>query len=102
MHALPVFLNLVGRNVVRFHVPGIGVATAACFGNMRRKYRSVGILDWFHTVISVAAYARSRFLVSLGDFLAVHTRCVLGRLIHTNCGVVVLHEFGVAVTFSAK
>src|SRR5262245_15388448 len=102
MHALPIFLNLVRRNVVWFHVPGIGVATAACFRNMRRKYRSVGILDWLHTVISVAAYARSRFLVPLRDSLTVHTRCVLGRLIHTNCGVVVPHEFRVAVTFSAK
>src|SRR5262245_11404759 len=102
MDALPIFMNLVSRNVVRFHVPGIGVATAACFRNMRRKYRSGGILDWFHTVIAVAAYARSRFLIALGDFLPVHTRCVLGLLVHTNGGVVLFHEFGIAVAFSAK
>src|SRR5215510_3064738 len=102
MDALLIFMNLVSRNVVWFHVTGIGVATAACFRDMRRKYRSVGILDWFYTVISVAAYARSRFLVALGDFLAVHTRCVLGLLVHTNGGVVMFHEFGIAVAFSTK
>src|SRR5215831_16610267 len=102
MDALPILMNLVGRNLVRFHVRGIGVATATCFRNMRREYRGVGILDWFYTVISVAAYARRRFLVTLGDFFAVHARCVLGLLVHANCRVVMLHEFGIAVTFSAK
>src|SRR5262249_38852372 len=102
MDALPVFVNLVGRNVVRFHVRGISVATAACLRNMRRKYRSVEILDWLYTVISVAAYARSRFLVALGEFLPVHTRCVLRLLVHTNRGVVMLHEFSITVTFSTK
>src|SRR5215831_5566078 len=102
MDALPIFLNLVSRNLVRFHVRGIGVATAACFRNMRRKYRSVGILDWLYTVISVAAYARSRFLVPLGDLLPVHTCCVLGLLVNTNGGVVIFHEFGIAVAFSTK
>src|SRR5262245_38278538 len=102
MEAVPVLLKLVCRNAILFHVLGIGVAPTACLRNMRCEYRRVGILNWLHAVISMATNACGWFLVALDNLLAVHARGILCLLVDADRGVVLPHEFGVTVAFSAK
>src|SRR5262249_53548621 len=102
MDAVLILLRLICGNAVPFHVLGIAMTAAACLRYVCWKHGGVGIFDRFHPVISVAAYARGRLLVTRCDLLAVHTRVVLRFLVDTDAGIVLPHEYRVAVTFSAQ